>query len=53
MGVLLLSLSWRTGLFIRLDVVLLMQNRNPNIVFSTGTTFCLLPMRMTQLSLVN
>ena len=52
-GVLLLSLSWRTGLFIRLDVRLLMQNRSPNTIFSTGTTFCLSPMRMTQLSLVN
>ena len=51
--VLLLSLSWRTGLFIRLDVQLLMRNRSPNTVFSTGTAFCLSPMRTTQLSLVN
>ena len=52
-GVLLLSLSWRTGLCTRLDVQLLMLNRNLNTGFSTGTTFCLSPMRMTQLSQVN
>ena len=52
-GILLLCLSWRTGLFIRLDVRLLMRSRSPNTVFSTGTTFCLSPMRTTQLSLVN
>ena len=52
-GVLLLSLSWRTGLFIRSDVRLLMQNRSPNTEFSTGTAFCLSPMRTMQLSLVN
>ena len=27
--------------------------QNQNTVFSTGTAFCLSPMRMTQLSLVN
>ena len=43
----------RTGLFIRLDVRLLMRDRSPNTTFSTGTTFYLSPMRMTQLSLVN
>ena len=42
-----------TGLFIRLDVRLLMRSRSPCTVFSTGTAFCLSPMRMTQLSLVN
>ena len=52
-GVLLLSLSWRTGLFIRLDVRLLMRDRSPNTAFSTGTAFYLSPMRTTQLSLVN
>ena len=52
-GVLLLSLSWRTCLFIRLDVQLPIRNRSPNTVLSTGTAFCLLPMRTTQLSLVN
>ena len=43
----------RTGLFIRLDVRLRMQDRSPNTAFSTGTAFYLSPMRMTQLSLVN
>ena len=52
-GGLLLSLSWRTGLCTRLGVRLLMLNRNLNTRFSTGTTFCLSPMRMTQLSQVN
>ena len=52
-GVLLLSLSWRTGLCTRSDVQLLMLNRNLNTGFSTGTAFCLSPMRMTQLSQVN
>ena len=49
----LLSLSWRTGLCTRLDVRLLMLNRNLNTRFSTGTASCLSPMRMTQLSQVN
>ena len=52
-GVLLLSFSWRTGLCTRSDVHLLMLNRNLNTGFSTGTAFCLSPMRMTQLSQVN
>ena len=52
-GVSLLSLSWRTGLCTRLDVRLLMLNRNLNTRFSTGTAFCLSPTRMTQLSQVN
>ena len=42
-----------TGLFIRLDVQLLMRSRSPNTGFSTGTAFCLSPMRTMQLSLVN
>ena len=48
-----LVVSSLTGLFIRLDVRLLMRNRSPSTIFSTGTAFCLSPMRMTQLSLVN
>ena len=48
----LLSLNWRTGLCIRLDIRLLMLNRNPNTEFFTGTPFCLSPMRTTQLSQV-
>ena len=51
-GILLLSLSWRTGLCTRSNVRLLMLNRNLKTRFSTGTTFCLSPMRMTQLSQV-
>ena len=46
MGVLLLSLSWRTGLSIRSNAQLLMPGRSLNTGFSIRTASCLLPMRM-------
>ena len=45
-GGFVLSLSWKTGLSIGSNVRHLMLGRSLNTRFSTGTAFCLLPMRM-------